>query len=169
MIKEAVILIGLPCTGKSTYIKQAKEALEAAGIEVAVISSDDHVDRLAAERGQTYSEAFKDVADAAMKAMEEDVKDAIAAGKFILWDQTNLNVKARKAKIKRLTDAGYTVHARVFELPEDFRKGLQAKRAKETGKDIPAFVIANMRKSYEAPTHEEGFENIIHNIFDHDD
>lgn len=169
MNKEAVILVGLPCTGKSTYIERAKKALEEAGHEVAVISSDNHVDRLAAERGQTYSEAFKDVADQAMKAMEADVKDAIATGKFILWDQTNLTVKSRAPKIKRLTDAGYTVHARVCELPEEIRAKLQAKRALHTGKDIPGFVIASMRKSYEAPMHEEGFENIIHNVFDHDD
>lgn len=152
--KTALILVGLPASGKSTWVKHHINQLH----NVKVISSDDHVEQLAKQKGLTYSEAFKDVANEAMQLMAEDVKNAIKNNNDIVWDQTNLTVKSRASKLKQLKDAGYTVGSIIFNIPENVRKQRAATRAEIDGKNIPDSVIQNMRKTYQVPTVEEGFD-----------
>jgi predicted kinase len=126
-----------------------------------VISSDDHVNRFAAENGMTYSQAFK-VVD--LKAIERDLMEtfraALAAGRSVVIDRTNMSQKTRR-RFLSLVPATHECEAVVFELDPAVLQERLDRRAAETGKAIPPFVIEQMRKSYQPPTTEEGFTRVV--------
>ena len=145
-------LIGVPAAGKTTWVSKqpwAKNCVYA--------SSDKWIELFAQELNLTYSEAFDTCIDHAIELMAKEVKRARAAGKDIIWDQTNLTVKSRARKFRMLPD--YEHIAVVFETPNELEhtKRLQSR----PGKTISADVIEHMKSSIEAPSLEEGFSQIF--------
>lgn len=151
-----IMLIGLPGSGKSTWIKNfLKNEKE----KYVVISSDDIIEELGNLEGLNYKEAFSKYASIAMKEMYRRLKAAITNKANIIHDQTNLNVKSRRDKLSLLTP-DYEREAIVFSVSEKELKNRLDKREKETGKHIPDQVIKSMKNSFQAPTKEEGFTKI---------
>jgi predicted kinase len=144
-------LIGVPGSGKSTWVNNQ----EWAG-ECAYISTDIYVEKFAKEAGKTYSEVFADVMPECVNLMAGDVVKARNAGKDIIWDQTSTTVKSRTRKFNMLPD--YEHIAVVFKTPE--HKELIRRLWSRPGKEIPEHVIASMIASWEDPTEEEGFKEI---------
>ena len=144
-------LIGVPASGKSTWVKNQDWAGECA-----YISTDMHVDAYAEAEGKTYSQVFVDFMPTAVKMMADDVVAAREAGKDIIWDQTSTTLKSRTRKFRMLRD--YEHIAVVFKTPE--HKELFRRLLSRPGKDIPDHVIASMIASWEDPTLEEGFSQI---------
>ena len=150
----AIMLVGLPGSGKSTYANQPTlEKFRGA----TRISTDDFIEQYAASVGKTYGEVFKEQIGPATTWMSLQLAEALAQKNDIVWDQTNLTVKSRKPKIEKLKKAGYEVIAIAFEPTEEELLARQEKRLKETGKFIAPYIIASMRASYERPTTDEGF------------
>jgi predicted kinase len=150
-----IMLVGLPGSGKSTW-RNSVENLS----EYEIVSSDDYIDKIALREGKTYTEVFDSAVKEASREMQITFDKAIADKKHIIWDQTNLSAKKRKGVLSRLPK-GYLSIAVVFEVELDVIKARIKKRAEETGKNIPEFVIINMLKTYEKPTVGEGFNKII--------
>jgi predicted kinase len=146
------MLIGVPASGKSTWLRNN---MTSSGV---IVSSDDHVERLAAMQGKTYNEAFKDVVGDATKAMMTDLSDAIAAQKDIYWDQTNTGKQARAKKLKQVPN-NYEKVAVSFPTPDDEEH--QKRLASRPGKVIPDFVMKSMADNLQAPSRDEGFDDII--------
>ena len=144
-------LVGVPASGKSTWIKSQDWAGDCV-----VVSTDEFVEDYAKEVGSTYSEVFDDYMPTAVKLMADKVVRAREAGKDIIWDQTSTGVKARARKFNMLPD--YEHIAVVFKTPE--HKELFRRLWSRPGKDIPEHVIASMIASFEMPTEEEGFKEI---------
>jgi len=149
------MLVGLPASGKSTFVNFhiLKNDI--------VLSSDYYIDKFCEANNKTYSEGFKEYADAATKLMYEKAEFAFLNGYDIFWDQTNLNKKTRKNKInqfKKYIDLNnYKIICYVFETPKNHVDILKSR----TGKDIPYYVIENMIRGYEEPSLDEGFDEII--------
>lgn len=151
----AYILVGVPGSGKSTWVKNQKW-----GGDHVIASTDDYVEAHARSVNKTYSEVFDEVMKAAITQMIDDVTSAIEAKKNIIWDQTSTTVSTRAKKIKMLD--GYTKIAVVFKTPLfDELNGRLQKRAL-TGKVIPSDVMHRMISGFEHPTLEEGFDQIWH-------
>ena len=146
-------LIGVPGSGKSTWINNQDWALPCAKV-----STDKWVEIYAQEVGKTYSQVFNDFMPTAVDLMAKEVVAAREAGRDIIWDQTSVNVKSRKKKFAMLPD--YEHIAVVFKTPE--HKELMRRLMSRPGKDIPDHVIASMIASFEMPTLEEGFIQIWH-------
>lgn len=144
-------LIGVPGSGKSTWISQQDWAKDCV-----VISTDDHVERFAAERGSTYSEVFKEYMPRAVEMMAQDVIAARKADKDIIWDQTSTTRASRARKFRMLPH--YRHVAVVFPTPAP--KELMRRLANRPGKDIPQHVVNGMIKNFEMPTEHEGFDEI---------
>ena len=144
-------LIGVPCAGKSTWIKNQIWALG-----LTVVSTDAFVEDYARSVGKTYSEVFTEYMPKAVELMAEQVVNARKLGHTIIWDQTSTTINSRARKFNMLPD--YEHIAVVFKTPE--HKELMRRLMSRPGKEIPDHVIASMIASWEEPTEEEGFKEI---------
>jgi len=149
----AIFLVGLPGSGKSTFRDKLPK-------DYVILSTDDVFDRLAKERGMTYSQAFHKLGFKIPQIEFDNLfNDAIVNNRNIVIDQTNMNVASRAKKL-RLIPKQYKKIAVVFSVPDDVLQQRLDKRAAESGKVIPGNVLANMRASYQEPTKNEGFDEI---------
>jgi predicted kinase len=144
-------LIGVPGSGKSTWVAEQDWALTCAHI-----STDKWVEIYAKEVGRTYSEVFADFMPTAVDLMAKEVVASREMNRDIIWDQTSTTVKSRARKFNMLPD--YEHIAIVFKTPE--HKELMRRLASRPGKEIPDHVIASMIASWDEPTKEEGFSQI---------
>ena len=145
-------LIGVPGSGKSTWIKNQPWAKDAV-----VVSTDNHVEDYAEKMSKTYSEVFDKYMPIAVQLMTDDVINASKNNLDIIWDQTSTTVASRKRKFKMLPN--YKHIAVVFTTPntEELKKRLGSR----PGKTIPDHVIRSMINNFEMPTKAEGFSDII--------
>lgn len=151
MMPKCYQLVGVPASGKSTWVDNQAWALACAKV-----STDKWVEIYAREVGKTYSEVFTDFMPTAVDLMAKEVVAAREAGRDIIWDQTSTTVKSRKRKFNMLPD--YEHIAVVFKTPEHTE--LMRRLFSRPGKDIPDHVIASMIASFEMPSEDEGFKEI---------
>ncbi len=144
-------LIGVPGSGKSTWIKNQDWA-----VGIPVVSTDNFVEAYAKEQGKTYSEVFDEYMPIAVKLMANQVEICKANGLDIIWDQTSTSAISRKRKFNMLPD--YEHIAVVFPTPE--KEELDRRLASRPGKNIPDSVMRSMIKNFEMPTEDEGFKEI---------
>ena len=143
------MLIGVPGSGKTTWIKNNKH-------DAVVASTDLYIERYAMKTGKTYNDMFKELIGAATDQMNKDVAHAVQEKKDIIWDQTNLTAKSRKSKLSKIPK-DYRKVAVFFPVPSDLRDRL----ASRPGKTIPDPVILSMINQLQPPTKEEGFDEIV--------
>ena len=146
-------LVGVPGSGKSTWVDEQDWALLCARI-----STDKWVEIYAKEVGLTYSKVFTDFMPKAIGLMAEEIVVAREMNRDIVWDQTSTTVKSRARKFRMLPD--YEHVAVVFKTPE--HKELMRRLMSRPGKEIPDHVVASMIASWEEPVLEEGFTEIWH-------
>jgi predicted kinase len=144
-------LVGVPGSGKSTWIENQDWALPCAKV-----STDKWVEIYAKEVGLTYSKVFVDFMPTAVDLMAKEVVAAREMKRDIIWDQTSTTIASRAKKFRMLPD--YEHIAVVFKTPE--HKELMKRLLNRPGKEIPDHVIASMIASFEMPTEEEGFKEI---------
>lgn len=144
-------LIGVPGSGKSTWIKNQGWANNCV-----IVSTDEFVEDYAKEVGSTYSEVFDDYMPKAVELMANKVVRAREAGKDIIWDQTSTTIASRKRKFNLLPD--YDHIAIVFATPE--KEELARRLASRPGKNIPKHVMKSMIDGFVMPTEDEGFVEI---------
>jgi predicted kinase len=145
------VLVGIPGSGKSTWVKNQDWAKDCS-----YISTDMWVDMEAERQGKTYSEVFKDYMPHAVKLMANQVELARDLGRDIIWDQTSTTIASRERKFNMLPD--YYAIAVVFKTPE--KDELDRRLASRIGKHIPSRVIRSMIAGWDDPTEDEGFKEI---------
>jgi predicted kinase len=147
-------LIGVPGSGKSTWIKNQVWTLG-----LTIVSTDAFVEDYARAQGKTYSEVFTEYMPTAVNLMAEQVVFAREHEHTIIWDQTSTTVSSRAKKFRMLPD--YEHIAVVFKTPDRIILDKRLKdRAKQTGKVIPKSVVTMMIQCWEEPKLEEGFKEI---------
>ena len=147
-------LIGVPGSGKSTWIKNQVWTLG-----LTIVSTDTFVEDYARSQGKTYSEVFTEYMPTAVNLMAEQVVFARDHGHTVIWDQTSTTIASRVKKFRMLPD--YEHIAVVFKTPDRIILDKRLKdRAKQTGKVIPKSVVTIMIQCWEDPTLEEGFKEI---------
>jgi predicted kinase len=144
-------LVGVPASGKSTWIKSQDWALG-----LTVVSTDAFVEDYAKSQGKTYSEVFKDYMPTAVNLMADQVVFAREHNHTIIWDQTSTTIASRAKKFRMLPD--YEHIAVVFRTPH--RHELDVRLSGRPGKHVPKDVIDSMIANWEEPTEEEGFSQI---------
>ena len=144
-------LIGVPGSGKSTWVSEQEWALG-----LTIVSTDAFVEDYAKAQGKTYSEVFTDYMPTAVNLMAEQVVFAREHGHDIIWDQTNLSAKARKKKLNKLPSHCHR-GAIYFEVPleEAFERNEHRK-----GKFISKSILHRMYHQFEIPTVTEGFDYV---------
>ena len=144
-------LIGVPASGKTTWIRNQDWALG-----LTVISTDHYVEDYARAQGKTYSEVFKDYMPTAVDLMAKQAVFAREHGHTVIWDQTSTTLASRTRKFNMLPD--YEHIAVVFATPNT--EELKRRLASRPGKEIPWQVIQGMIDGFEIPTEAEGFKEI---------
>lgn len=162
------ILVGLPGSGKSTYLNFVDDP--EFGGDVFVYSTDNYIEAQAKEAGKTYNDMFRDHINEATKHMNDVLAIAISAGIDVYWDQTNMSSKKRKGILSKFPKTYRKVCiCRVPPRSEDEWAELNfriLRRAQLTGKMIPSHVVEQMADTYVEPTLDEGFDEIqLYDIF----
>jgi predicted kinase len=148
---RATILVGVPGSGKTTWIKENYDP----EVDV-IISIDDTLEAIAKEKGLTYNEVFKDFVDHASHCANSLAVNTVAEGKKnIIWDMTNTTVKSRKRKLNLLNKKYDVRIAVVFPTPD--RAELERRLKARPGKHISQQVLNDMLNRLELPTFDEGF------------
>jgi len=146
-------LIGVPGSGKSTWVKNQIWALG-----LTVVSTDNFVEAYANQQGRTYSEVFEDYMPTAIDLMIQQVAFAQQHGHTVIWDQTSTTAASRRKKFRMLPD--YQHIAVVFKTPDP--EELSRRLASRPGKIIPEEIVKDMIDRFEMPTLAEGFQEIWH-------
>jgi len=152
---KMVMLVGLPGGGKTTAANRLYPNFARA-------SSDDFIEAYADRMGKTYSEVFTDVVAQATQHMYDKLDAAIAADQDIIWDQTNLSVKARKNKLKNIPGHYEKIALVIPPTDENLERieRVNVLRAK-LGRSVPDKVMRNMIQQFQMPTEAEGFDEVI--------
>lgn len=155
-----IMVIGIPGSGKSTWVKKFVENLEPEVVdEWVVASSDDFIEEWASFRGMTYTQYFTPMDhEVAERAVIEMVRQAVKDGKNIIWDQININKKERAKRLKLIPE-NYSKYFNFFRTPEP--EELKTRLCSRPDKFIPQEVIMKMIEQLEVPSLEEGFHGII--------
>ena len=88
-----------------------------------------------------FGDIFREHINAASRWMGEQVKNVSNMYRNLFWDQANLSLASRRAKIDFLLAAGYDVVAVAFE--------------------VPTLVTSELGQTYVRPTRLEGFSKVI--------
>jgi predicted kinase len=157
-----IMFIGLPGSGKTTFIGNNESRITSTYGVDCVISSDAVIEDVANARGLTYSEVFADSVNLAGKYIEAMLGILSLQQKNFILDQTNLTPKSRQRKLGLLVHpANYNRIAVVFGQKDEVLIDRLNKRANVGGKIIPTEVLNTMRRNYIAPKLEEGFTKIM--------
>jgi len=146
----AVIMCGLPGSGKSTFSKSVP------GSRFTYLSTDDFIESAAQWAGKTYDEMFEDNIGPATVYVNEHFRNVVACQGNFIWDQTNLTVKKRRKILSQLPKDYYKICVLV-QTNDDTRAERLAARV---GKTVPPHILKSMQDSFVMPTEEEGFDII---------
>ena len=147
-----ILLIGHPLCGKSTYIKKNYPTTR-------VISRDEII--LDIYGGDDYNLAFSEVNQKQVDSeLRRKLQESSQLNEDVIIDMTNITVKRRRKTLQYFNN--YTKIAIVFpHLNEDEIIRRNQFRLITEKKSIPFGVIKNMILTYEKPTYDEGFDDII--------
>ena len=146
------MLVGIPCSGKSTYVEKLKTIPYWSNS--VILSTDNYIEKVAQEHNTTYNEIFEDCISEATRQLELKFIMAKDKGKNLIWDQTNLTVKTRKKKLSKLPSF-YARGVIYFEI--SLEEALERNKNRE-GKFIPESILKRMYHQLEVPTLEEDFD-----------
>jgi len=162
------MMVGLPASGKSTYVRNTAKP------EDLILSTDAVIYAIADKYDFKYDECFKQLIDFADKVMyrvlQQWLVDAPVSAN-IWWDQTNLTLKSRHRKLIRFDQL--VAQANIQRtIPLKFKKvafhvntpfGVCASRQDERNdKRVSLETLTSMNENYKAPIIEEGFDLIAY-------
>ena len=164
---EITVMVGVSGSGKSTYIEK-----NLAG--TTVCSTDVYIEQHGKDYGfDNYTDAFEHVQLTDMFSTYNslffyDMHKNIIEGNNFIVDRTNLTVFSRKKLISYLKTRAIgeekipvKIKCIVFNIfQHKVLENLQHRKEK-TGKTIPEHVIEGQFTSFEQPTMDEGFDEII--------
>ena len=146
------LLCGLPCSGKSTYIK------ESATRNDVILNRDSIVIEVAGT--DNFNDAWAKVDQEKVNLLlEERFIKAVHERKNIIVDMTNMSRKRRNKFTCRVPQKDYNKKCIIFatELSEIKRRNI--KRNEETNKLIPNKVYSDMMRGFSLPMYDD-FDNI---------
>ena len=153
MKAKIFILIGVPMSGKSTWVRENYPNTK-------VISRDDIV--LEVHQSNDYNRAFKEVNHKEVdKILNDRLSTASKLNENVIIDMTNMTSKRRISTLRYFTN--FYKEAVVFPvLSNDEYERRNKIRTVNENKSIPMGIIKSMLDSYQEPTGDEGFDKITH-------
>lgn len=142
---EAIILAGLPTSGKSTYAESLMK-----NKDYIYLSTDAII--MKKSKGREYRMLWdKDAVDEAELEMLEQLKDAVLKRKNIIIDRVNITEKMRRKVASIIPDKYYHKKTVSFLIGKKDLISRNIKR-KEEGKHIDVDILLNKAKAFELPS-----------------
>lgn len=151
---ECVMLVGVPCSGKTTFVKTLLS--QPYWANAVVLSTDNYIEQVAKSMNSTYNEIFEQTIEEAIRKLEMSFNEAKENGRDIIWDQTNLTIKSRRSKLSKLPS--FYRRGCVY-FPITLEDALERNKSRE-GKFIPESILNRMTQQLEVPSVSEGFDFI---------
>ena len=155
MSKEFIMFVGVPCSGKSTFIRDCMPLPDSE--DWVIISTDNIIEERAKAQGKTYSEIFDAEIKSATTEMNLRVQQAVKDNKNIWWDQTNITASSRKKKLSQIPKS----YHKIAVLVEEQLNVILERNNNRPGKVIPEKVIRDMFNNLEVPSLSEGFDCVV--------
>lgn len=149
----AMVLVGLPGSGKSTWCKLHPQ-------KPPVASTDYFIEEYAKQHEISYAKAFKKHQTDAQKKMKAHVDQLIKNRETFIWDQTNLTKKERDAIYKILSPT-HEVHFVCFYVPLDVCIERFSKRERDCGDVITEKRIRELAKAADFPQKGDPCDKIV--------
>lgn len=144
------VMIGPAGCGKSTIAKQIAEKY------LAEVYSSDSI------REELYGdESVQKNPGLVFRTLYRRASDDLAIGCDVVIDATNLTVKNRKKIFKTFKRYEWV---RFVAVPVEVPLEVCLKQNRERNRHVPEEVICRMYGQYQAPTIEEGFDEILHYV-----
>ena len=153
MTRKVILMVGIPGSGKSTYVKREADALKADGNTVATISRDYYRKKLVGDTNNStlYFSHEKEV----FKQFVEDINNCLEVGiDYIFIDATHIS-KASRAKILRSLRPDPLTELEVVVLNPSVDECLRRNSLRTGFELVPPAAIRKMYKDMEFPTPEE--------------
>ncbi len=141
---QFIMLVGLPGSGKSTYIKQYYPNTK-------VHSSDAIREELSGDVNN------QDINKRVFETLHRRVKEDLRSGIDCCYDATNISWKRRKAFLQELNGIDCLKYCIVIATP--FENCLQQNDSRE--RNVPYEVIERMYKNFDIPWYNEGWDSIF--------
>jgi len=149
-MKNVVITVGAPGSGKSTWVEEYKLTHP----YMTFLSSD----FLRGFFGKDEND--QSVSAQVFRYMENEVDRLLSEGKDVCIDATNMHRRARKVWIEYARKHNAMLTAYVFIVDRDTLIERNQKRGTAGGRNVPVDVIDRMLTNYVEPTKEEGIQQI---------
>ena len=150
---EALVLVGMPGSGKSTWARLHPKHYE-------ITSTDAHIKEFAEKNGRTYAEVFEEYSPQARALMKEKVEGLIAAGTPFIWDQTNLT-KQERAAIYKLLHKTHRVVFVAFLVPLEICRKNHHARGVKSGQRIAEERFTKLANIATFPDKDEPHDRIM--------
>lgn len=169
MTKELRVMVGIPGSGKSTWLNREVGFQEGDHYNVAVISRDNVRKSFVGEANPNNSKSYFSREDEVFTEFIRQINEAMEVGLDIVFvDATHISRASRAKLLSRLRPDPNTVL--VFDVIDCGLETCLARNATRTGfARVPDSAIKNMWKNYKAPTEEEfsnylyGFKKVVIN------
>lgn len=150
------VLIGLPCSGKSTYLR---------GIDYDfVVSSDAIVETICRQHKLAYHNYFKLLPQSKLKRQHKAIFEKLVQQsknfEHVVWDLTNLTKKSRDVIFEHYQ--GTEINAVVLDYKDNEEVLIERNRRRfeNSGKFIDEAVLRDMFRKYERVSVQEPFHKI---------
>lgn len=155
---DAIILIGLPGSGKSTHC----HSLQKSRPDLVRISTDIFIGMQASHKNITYNQAFEQYFRDSESYCHTMFRYLVHDNSSFIWDQTNL-LAAKRRDILSQIPSTYRKIGYYFDFdPDTIRKRLFWREQANPSKIIPEHLFNAFAEAMEEPTLDEGFDQLFY-------
>ena len=145
------MVVGLPGSGKSTYVEQQCTYYNQGGRKAVIHSSDAIREELSGDvNNQRINQKVFEV-------LHKRVKEDLEAGYIVYYDATNISWKRRKAFLQELTSIDCYKECVVIATP--FEECVRRNDNRE--RKVPYEVLERMYDNFDIPWYNEGWDRIL--------